>query len=275
VTGGKDDMIRAWDPAKGELIKPDVAVVWKTYPIDFITALDDDKFAVSCTKPGGTCINSLGTVSKGVEQGFGAENARGLAIASDGKTWALVPDGQKRKPIQQSFPPIQDGLKDFEGEHDGNIRAAAFSPDNATLATASEDKTVKLWDCGTGKERTTCKGPTQPLVCVAFAPDGKIVAAGSTDGTVWVWDATTAKEVATLRGHEGTVNCLTFTPNGKVLGTGGDDKTVALWDVATAKRLAVLKGHTGAVRSVAFSRDAGILASGGQDKEVRLWEQAK
>jgi RNA polymerase sigma factor (sigma-70 family) len=272
-TGGKDAM-RLWDLAKGDRIKPDI--VWKNHPVELIVALPDgDKFAVFCTKPSGEFVNAVWTV-KGPEPGFGSlEKARSLAITSDGKIWVEVLDGQKKFRLLR-FPPDGTGIKEPDDEHEGNIQAAAFSPDDATLATASEDKTVKLWDCATAKLRATCKGPKEPLLCVAFAPDGKTVAAGSSDGTVWLWDATTAEKVATLRGHEGqTVNCLTFTPNGKLLATGGADKTVALWDVATAKRLAVLKGHTGAVRSVAFSHDAGILASGGQDKEVRLWEQAK
>jgi WD40 repeat protein len=64
----------------------------------------------------------------------------------------------------------------------------AFSPDGKTLASASRDKTIKVWDAHSGQERATLKGHTEEVHCVAFSPDGKTLASAGGDGTIKLWD---------------------------------------------------------------------------------------
>ena len=61
------------------------------------------------------------------------------------------------------------------------------------LATASLDKTAKLWELATGKELRTFEGHQDWVLSVAFAPDGKTLATASKDKTVRLWDAATGK----------------------------------------------------------------------------------
>ena len=68
-----------------------------------------------------------------------------------------------------------------------------ISPDGKTLASGSADKTIKLWDVATGKERATLKGHTDWVNSVAFSPDGKTLASGSGDKTVKLWEVATGK----------------------------------------------------------------------------------
>jgi WD40 repeat protein len=70
----------------------------------------------------------------------------------------------------------------------------AFSPDGRRFATASMDKTVKIWDLQTGQELLTLKGHTHFVTSVAFSPDGRRLFSTSSDRTVRVWDATPLPE---------------------------------------------------------------------------------
>jgi WD40 repeat protein len=127
------------------------------------------------------------------------------------------------------------------------IPAAAFSPDGQTLAIATcriesvadknvvVEKTVKLFDAASGKQRVICEGHAGIVSCLAFTPDGRMLATGSDDKTIKLWEVATGKLRATFQGHTAEVHSVVFSPDGKMLASCSEDKTINLWDVVRAK----------------------------------------
>jgi serine/threonine protein kinase len=113
--------------------------------------------------------------------------------------------------------------------HTDAVMSVAFSPDGRTLASASSDKTIKLWEVATGREVRTLVGHTRTVYSVAFSPDGHTLASGSDDKTVKFWEVATGREVRTLAGHTEYVDSVAFSPDGRYFASGSFDKTIKLW----------------------------------------------
>ncbi|MBP5975020.1 CHAT domain-containing protein [Brasilonema sp. CT11] len=155
-------------------------------------------------------------------------------------------------------------------KHTFSVNSVSFSPDGKTLASASYDKTVKLWDVNTGQEVKTLNGHTHSVTSVSFSPDGKTLASASRDKTVKLWDVNSGREIKTLNGHTSYVFSVSFSPDGKTLASASQDKTVKLWDKDSGQEVKTLR-HTSDVKSVSFSPDGKTLASVSWDKTVKLW----
>ncbi|MBN3959447.1 serine/threonine-protein kinase [Nostoc sp. NMS8] len=153
-----------------------------------------------------------------------------------------------------------------------SVNALAMSPDSKTLASASDDKIVKLWNLNTQKLLASLSGHSQAVKSVAFSPDGQILATASDDKTIKLWQVETLKEICTLLGHSHAVKSVAFSPDGQILASGSWDKTIKLWDVNTGREICTITGHQLQVNSVAFSPQGQLLASASYDRTIRLWQ---
>ena len=155
----------------------------------------------------------------------------------------------------------------LEGHRDV-VWGLSFSPDGQLLASASNDRTVKLWRPN-GQLAATLNGHENRLTSVHFSPDGESLVSSSSDGTARLWSRT-GKVLATLVGHQQGVQSASFSPDGQQMVTASLDGTARLWD-RQGNVQAILSGHRGSVNWAVFAPDAQLVATGGEDQTVRLW----
>ncbi|WP_425475835.1 protein kinase domain-containing protein [Fischerella sp. JS2] len=181
--------------------------------------------------------------------------------------------------------------------HSGSVISVAISPDGKTLASGSNDKTIKLWNLATGEQIRTLTGHSSWVISVAISPDGKTLANGSSDNTIKLWNLAAGEQIHTFTEQQSNRNSLTrtgfvavaFSPDGKTLASGSydwssielddekylasgsTDRTIKLWNVATGKQIRTLTGHSDSVYSVAISPDGKTLASSSIDKTIKIW----
>ncbi|MFD9192337.1 WD40 repeat domain-containing protein [Streptomyces phaeochromogenes] len=149
-----------------------------------------------------------------------------------------------------------------------SVYAMAFSPDGRTLATTA-GTAVRLWNTRTRRPRATLGGHENGVDALAFSPDSRSLAVASGD-TVRLWNTRTRHLRTTLTARQKGIHAIAFSPDGHTLATGGDDHTTRIWDTSTGRVRATLTGHQNSVGSVAFSPDGRTLATAG-DRTVRLW----
>lgn len=160
--------------------------------------------------------------------------------------------------------------------HRNTINCISFHPVFSSLATGSDDNTIKIWDWDAGDLERTIKGHTRAVLDVEYGgPRGNtLLASCSSDLTIKLWDpANEYKNIRTLPGHDHSVSALRFIPSSaNLLVSASRDQTLKIWDVITGFCLKTLRGHTGWVRDVFPAFDGRYLLSAGDDMTARLWD---
>ena len=133
-----------------------------------------------------------------------------------------------------------------------SVLSVAFSPDGQTLASASSECSVQVWQVQSATLRSTLTGHTGWVMSVVFSCDGSLIGSASADCTIRLWHAVTGAPMSILHGHTGWGRSLAFAPNGSCLASASADGTIRLWRMQpgdTKAQASLLHGHTGQVMS--------------------------
>jgi len=114
--------------------------------------------------------------------------------------------------------------------HVYTIYDLAFSPDGTQLASASHDKTIRIWNVETGETTRILQGHKEPVHAVSWSNDGKQIVSGSLDKTVRIWSVESGKATAVLRQHRDQVMTVGWSPDGKTIATGCYDKILRYYE---------------------------------------------
>jgi WD40 repeat protein len=255
ATGSTDKTVRLWRPNGALLhVLPQrghiLGLTWSQNSASLVSTSQDGTAAVWTVATGERELLLTGAT--------GAANA--AAIAPDGSEYAVAFADRDAR--------IYDGtdgrlLAPLAG-HGASVTSIAFDAAGKTIATGSDDGTIRLWDANSSDRLSATKLsiPPAPLARIT-SPTGRYVAMRK-GRNAYLRDAKTGRVVHVLSGHHSVVTDAEFSPDGHLLVTASLDHDARLWDVDTGRLLHVLRGHFFPVYAASFSPDSHWIVTASQ-----------
>ncbi len=159
--------------------------------------------------------------------------------------------------------------------HSRQITALLHLPEHNLAASASADRSVRLWDLRANRLLKTLPDHADYVLCLAYSPADGWLASGSADKTVRLWNLPDGSPRAVLGGHAGRVSLLALAPGaaGQAVLVSGDEQGVYLWDTHRQHMLQSLRGQFNGLNAlgIAPAPDSPLLVTGDNDRSVKLW----
>jgi eukaryotic-like serine/threonine-protein kinase len=281
ASADRDGAMCVWEAATGREVGQIPSAGKMVAQIAFF---DNDRRLSSVLRDGALAITNLET-RKTAFSSTGYVNQRSAAAWSrDVRRAAILAPANLARVVDSAS-----GRELFAlGGHVGAITDITFDPSGGRIATAGEDRTVRVWRTTFDLDPFVLPGALGGTVNgVAFHPNKPLVATSNADGRLRVRESATGQEVSQISAHAAVAHeanapdqthvlagacAVAYSRDGRQIATGGSDGVVRAWDAATGRPVRSFRGHQGPVTSVMFSPDGRRLASSSWDKTARIWD---
>lgn len=163
-------------------------------------------------------------------------------------------------------------VQTFEG-HAHYVMQVVINPkDSNTFASASLDRTIKVWQLGSPEANFTLEGHERGVNCLDYYPGGDkpYLISGSDDKTVKIWDYQTKTCVQTLEGHVENISAVAYYPDLPIILTGAEDNSVRVWNMNTYRLEQTFNYNMGRVWTLACLKNSNNLAIGSDNGAIVL-----
>ncbi|VFQ80402.1 unnamed protein product [Cuscuta campestris] len=217
-----------------------------------------------------SALNQAGTLGLDCSEIGDDRPLSGCSLSHDGEMLATCSQSGVAK--LWSMPQVRK-VSSLKG-HTERATDVAFSPKCHHLATASADRTARLWN-KEGSLLRTFEGHLDRLARIAFHPSGKYLGTTSFDKTWRLWDVETGEELLLQEGHSRGVYGLSFHHDGSLAASCGLDSLARVWDLRSGRSILAFQGHVKPILGISFSPNGYHLATGGEDNTCRIWDLRK
>jgi WD40 repeat protein len=176
------------------------------------------------------------------------------------------------RPLRLNLTPPGGSLIRILTGHSGGVNAVAIVPDGCLVVSASNDKTLRVWELETGQLVHILQGHSDKVIAVAITPDGRRAVSAARDKTLRTWELKTGQLVGTLQSRSDWLPAVAIAPDGHRAVSTSRDNTLKVWELETGQPVRTLQGHSGRVTAVAITPDGRQAVSASRDNTLRVWD---